>query len=497
MAVQLVWLKRDLRVEDHTALAAATRRGPTVVLYCWEPGLWSRPEYDASHAAFVAQCLDEVREGLVHYGLQLVERMGRIRDVLADLHRTVGIASLHAHEETGLGWTYGRDLAVARWCREHGVDWVEHQQTGVFRRLPSRDGWARRWETFMSSATAPPPEPGAGTLPLPSTRPTRVALGVQDTGKRQVQPGGSRAASALLDSFLEHRSHDYRRAMSSPVSGWDGCSRLSPYLAWGAISPRVVWQKTRRRIEAFGGDDQREQLEAFDSRLRWRDHFVQKLEDQPSLEFVNVHRGYDGVRRDPSKWGDVHHERLQAWIRGRTGFPMVDACMRCLHATGWINFRMRAMLASVATYHLWLHWRPVAVALAPHFLDFEPGIHFSQFQMQAGTTGINTNRIYNPAKQAREQDPTGTFIRTWVPELASLQTADLAAPYEASPLMLQMAGVTLGEDYPHPIVDPVRAVRAAKERMAQARARAGHKRQAAEVFRRHGSRRRQPRRRRF
>ena len=131
-------------------------------------------------------------------------------------------------------------------------------------------------------------------------------------------------------------------------------------LAYGTISTRVVTHRLRARIEQTEDTNMRRALRAFDARLHWRDHFMQKLEDEPAVEFHNFVRAFDGLRED-----DFSHEKFAAWKEGRTGYPMIDACMRSLNATGWINFRMRAMLMSFAAYHLWLHWR-------------EPGLHLAR-----------------------------------------------------------------------------------------------------------------------
>jgi deoxyribodipyrimidine photo-lyase len=161
--------------------------------------------------------------------------------------------------------------------------------------------------------------------------------------------------------------------------------------------------------------------------------------------------------------GALDAERLQAWCEGRTGYPMVDACMRQLRATGWLNFRMRAMLVSFAAYHLWLHWREPGLFLARQFLDFEPGIHWSQMQMQSGTTGINTLRIYSPTKQAHDQDPEGLYVRQWVPEIGSAA-------------------------YPRPIVDDRAAVAAAKEKLYGLRQTGAAHAEANAIQHKHGSR---------
>ena len=210
---------------------------------------------------------------------------------------------------------------------------------------------------------------------------------------------------------------------------------------------------------------------------------MQKLEDEPELEFQNISRVYDGLREK-----DFNQEKFEAWTTGKTGYPMIDACMRALNETSWINFRMRAMLMSFASNHLWLHWRPTAVHLAKHFLDFEPGIHFSQCQMQSGTTGINTIRIYSPAKQVIDHDPSGVFIKQFVPELARVPDEYLPEPHRM-PLDLQsQVGCRIGRDYPFPIVDHRKAYKSAQEKIFAIRQTTSAIDESKRVFAKHGSR---------
>ena len=277
-------------------------------------------------------------------------------------------------------------------------------------------------------------------------------LGLVSSTKLEAQRGGESLGKETLRSFLDDRGQNYRSDMSSPLTGEQGCSRLSPYLAWGCLSMRQAYQATERRTQELQRRKARgemvspewlQSMSSFQGRLHWHCHFIQKLEDEPRIEFENMNRTFDGLRE-----GEFNEAYFDAWRRGETGYPMVDACMRALHRTGWINFRMRAMLVSFAAYHLWLHWRRPAVYLARQFVDYEPGIHYSQFQMQSGVTGINTVRIYSPSKQVLDQDPHGEFIRRYVPELADVPDEHLAEPHKMPPIIQQDCGCVVGRDYP-------------------------------------------------
>jgi deoxyribodipyrimidine photo-lyase len=235
-------------------------------------------------------------------------------------------------------------------------------------------------------------------------------------------------------------------------------------------------------------------LSSFQSRLRWHCHFIQKLESEPEIEHRNMHRGYDNLRcENRDAWSEPDTLRFEAWRAGRTGFPFVDACVRCLEETGWMNFRMRSMLVSFASYHLWLHWRFTGEHLARLFTDFEPGIHWCQMQMQSGTTGINTVRIYNPIKQGYDQDPRGVFIRRWVPELESIPDQFVHEPWKytgSDSGGLFDTRLDHAADYPGPIVDHLDAYRQAQQRVFEVRKRASSRTESRRIYLKHGSRRR-------
>ena len=310
----------------------------------------------------------------------------------------------------------------------------------------------------------------------------------------RIQVGGEPEALELLKSFLRQRGCGYHRRMSSPLTAWESCSRLSTHLAWGTISVAQIYAALMKRMQELrrsrmANPQKRKEwldsLKAYGERLHWHCHFMQKLEDQPDLETVNMHRGCDNLRPiEPDA------EKFAAWKDGQTGYPLVDACMRSVRETGWLTFRMRAMVVSFASYHLWLDWRPTSLHLAKMFTDYEPGIHYNQFQMQAGTTGISSLRIYNPIKQVHDQDPQGTYIREWVPELANVPNEHIAEPHRMTPDEQQQSGCIIGTDYPAPIVEHAKAYAAAQSKMKRLRRATGSRSEAKSVFRKHGSRRR-------
>jgi deoxyribodipyrimidine photo-lyase len=226
-----------------------------------------------------------------------------------------------------------------------------------------------------------------------------------------------------------------------------------------------------------------EGLKSFESRLHWRCHFVQKLESEPDIEMHNMHRGFDGLREP-----HFNRDYFDRWRKAETGLPLIDACMHMLAETGWINFRMRALLVSFSSYQLWNHWREPAHHLAREFLDFEPGIHYSQIQMQSGVTGINTLRIYNPVKQAQDQDPEGKFVKRWLPALANVPKEFIFEPWTMPQGLQQEIGVIIGDTYPEPVVDHLATARHAREVMWALRREPAAREEARKVFDKHGSR---------
>ncbi len=496
--LQIVWFKRDLRVQDNEALSRAAEHGDVLPLYIVEPELWQQPDMSGRHWAFIREGLLSLSEDLARLGQPLVIRRGSAVEVLKALLDQHTVAGVWSHQETGNGWTYRRDQAVADLLRKRGIPWQQPRQHGVVRGPVDRDGWSRQWEALMTAPRFKPPALRAVTIADPGGPPDRPDQDMQDDPCPGRQHGGRAAAEQALHSFLEQRGARYHLEMSSPRTASTSCSRLSAHLAWGTLSMREVLQATRRRRAQVKQLPKSQRgtwgraLAAFEGRLHWHCHFMQKLESEPRFEFENMQRATVGLRDE-----QCDPVRLRAWKTGNTGWPLVDACMRALAHTGWINFRMRAMLMSVASYQLWLHWREPALHLARQFVDYEPGIHYSQAQMQSGTTGINTLRIYNPIKQSLDQDPDGIFIRTWLPELSRVDREWIHTPWLMPEEEQRRCGVLIGQDYPAPLVDHEAAARIARQRIQQVRRTSEARSESRSIYDRHGSRKRpQPNRRR-
>ena len=319
----------------------------------------------------------------------------------------------------------------------------------------------------------------AGLLPGSMDASARGALALRarpEGRSSELQPVGEAEAWSTLESFLSGRALGYERAISSPLTAFETGSRLSVHLAFGTISSRSVHQQLEERLKVLaqgrepGAASLERSLSAFAARLAWRDHFMQRLEDETSMEHQALH---PAMRDFPFPGG----EHLASWLEGRTGFPLVDACMRCLHATGFLNFRMRAHVVSTACHLLRIPWQEVQVALGRLWADYEPGIHIAQVQMQAGMVGINQLRIYDPRRQLLEQDPELRFVHRWVPELRGREVHEVAE-HPRVPL----------PGYPVPAAAHAAAGRAFEEEHARRLADPGVARITQDVLLRHGSR---------
>lgn len=456
--INLVWLKRDLRTQDHAPLQAAEQsRLPYLIVYLFEPSIILYPDTSIRHLQFQYHAILAMNQKLAQYNkcvhVFYAEAIEAFRQIVEQYH----IQNIFSYQESGTKITYDRDKLVKQFCNSHHIKWIEFQRDGIIRAIRNRKDWDKKWYATMHAPIIQNVFSNNAFVnfetqyKLPQDFKDEL-----DNYPITFQPAGEENALKYLESFIAERGKNYSRHISKPAESRKSCTRLSPYISWGNLSIKQVYQALN---EAQKNSNFKGPIKNAITRLKWHCHFIQKFEVEGGYEFNCINKGYELLLHQKNEFF------IKAWEEGKTGFPLVDACMRCLIVTGWINFRMRAMLVSFLCHHLYQDWRLGVHHLAKQFLDYEPGIHYPQFQMQAGTTGVNTIRIYNPVKQSSDHDPEGNFIKKWVPELQNVPTVFIHEPHTMSLMEQQLCNTIIGKDYPFPMVNATEAGRSARDKI--------------------------------
>ena len=466
--INIVWLKRDFRLRDHAAFFQAEQsKLPYLILCIIEPSIIAHPDSSLRHLQFVYHSVVDMNHVLSKVNKQIQMVYGEAKDVFENLITEFDVQEIFSYQESGIRITWTRDKEIAQLLELSSVGWQEFQRDAIIRGIQNRNGWDKAWKQHIFSPQIKNSysERDAINWSHNFKIPKSLKADLEDYPS-SFQPPGEDNAWKYLNSFVKDRGRNYAYHISSPSKSRTSCGRISPYLAWGNLSIKQAYQFVKYH------ENYKEYKFSFDgflTRLKWHCHFIQKFEVECDYETLCLNQGYELLEHD----NEDH--LLEAWRKGETGFPLIDACMRCVINTGWINFRMRAMLVSMLSQHFDQDWRRGVYHLAQQFLDYEPGIHYPQFQMQAGTTGINTVRMYNPIKQSQDNDSEGKFIKKWVPELRDVPEEFIHEPWKMTPMDQAFCNVIIGEHYPFPVINFKDASKAARDKIW------GHKKHPAVV----------------
>lgn len=454
----ILWYRQDLRLSDHAALAAAMKSGgpvlPVFVLDDAAAGEW---QTGSAGRWWLHHSLTALMASLEKIGSTLILAHGDTRKILPALARETGATDIH----TGGGpepWARTLDRDLSQLLEQDGRKLHRHRTRMMFNPETIRNGSGGVYGVYTPFGKAchaaggpKPPLTAPDHIPLPETLPAsddlknwRLLPGKPDWagGLQKTWQPGEAGGRARLEAFLEHGLAGYADRRNLP--GIASTSMLSPHIVWGEISLAEIWFAAERAADGHGRG-----LETFHKELLWREFSTYLLWHHPGLPEQPLRPAFAAM---PWRVSDTD---LRAWQRGLTGVPIVDAGMRQLWHTGWMHNRVRMIVASYLTKHLLLPWQAGEAWFWDTLVDGDLAANAASWQWVAGSGADAAPyfRVFNPVLQGRKFDPDGAYVRRYVPELAGLPNATIHAPWEASALELTAAGVTLGHDYPRPVVD--------------------------------------------
>ena len=472
MPTTLWWIRRDLRLADNQALAAALGHGPSVIpVFVLDPALLDSPYVGEKRLAFLFGGLRQLDEDLRRQGGRLIVRRGDPVQELAGLVEQAGAEAIYAEEDHS-PYARQRDekvgerlpLTLTPGLTVHPPDAVRKADGDPY---VVYTPYSRSWKAL------PLPRP-RDVLPAPESISVPRELSSLQVPSEPALPAevpfapGEAPAHRRLEQFLEGDDPSiYRYASGRDRLDLDGTSRLSPYLCFGMISGRQAVVSALHAIETAPDDPGREGAEAWLNELIWREFYIAILH-----HFPEVRRGSFRAEYRNLHW-ENDEDAFRSWCQGRTGYPVVDAAMRQLLQTGWMHNRGRMIVASFLVKDLLIDWRWGERFFMQHLVDGDPAANNGGWQWSAGT-GTDAApyfRIFNPVLQGEKHDPDGNYIRRWVPELAVVPDKHLHSPWEMPSELQEEVGCVIGRDYPAPVIDHGWARKRTLEAFRQARER--------------------------
>lgn len=462
MSGSVVWFRRDLRVADNPALLAAVRRGgPVIGLFVWAPeddGDWAP---GAASRWWLHQSLGRLDAALQRLGSRLILRRGPTIEAIQEVVTSSGCDAVYwnrVYEPEAVR----RDAMVKRYLRENGIDAESFNGALLVEPWEVVTGQGRPYQVFTPFWKAcntrlppDPPQPAPASLPSPQKRLHSLALNdlaLEPTidwaaGFRSAWTPGEEGAMAALGAFLNEGLVAYADSRNRP--DLPSTSRLSPHLHFGEISIRQVWHSVQEHFQARKSDRYDESIRVFCSELGWREFAHHLLYHFPNTPDTPLRQEFRDFAWQPD------HERLRAWQRGRTGYPIVDAGMRELWHTGWMHNRVRMIVASFLVKHLLIPWTEGARWFWDTLVDADLANNTLGWQWTAGcgADAAPYFRVFNPVLQGKKFDPDGVYVRRWIPELGDVPTSFIHNPWEMPVEERVKAKVTLGDNYPLPIVE--------------------------------------------
>lgn len=461
----IVWFRQDLRLSDNPALMAAIASGaPIIALYirdddaagAWAPG--GASQWWLHHA------LSALKERLEEHGGRLVLKRGPAQDVMEALMDQTGARSVHwnrCYEP----WARDRDSRIKSWLKETGYEARSFNGSLIVEpwEIATKAGAPYKvftpfWRALQAKHAPEAPLPAPDTIKF--AEPVSTDL-LEDWKLLPASPNwaagfhpywtpGERAAQQRLSEFLSNRAAHYHDRRNTP--GVHGTSRLSPHLHFGEVSPRQVWDAAVK-----AGERHSEGGQVFLSEIAWREFSYNLLYHFPDLPETNFQSRFNGFEWETD--GDKRQRLQKAWQTGQTGYPIVDAGMRELWATGWMHNRVRMIVASFLIKDLMIDWREGEAWFWDTLVDADLASNAASWQWTAGSGADAAPyfRVFNPVSQGEKFDPDGDYVRTWLPELAKLPAKVIHSPWLADRQTLLNAGVLLGQTYPEPIVDHAEA----------------------------------------